>query len=135
MLGIDIVDNNGEMAVSVAERIGLLAIVIDGQFDLEGRGGMTQIDEREIRKFKMIGNFEPEGARVEVQRLRFVEHADHRMNGFCHSVQFLWPLVCADLRSQPTSGGSSGLFHGRTKAAMLRAGFRKRGEIDGAKKW
>jgi hypothetical protein len=50
---------------------------------------MTQIDQREIRKLEMIGNFKAEGARVEIQRFRLVEHADHRVNEFCHSVQLL----------------------------------------------
>src|SRR5258705_3385703 len=75
------------MAIPVAKRIGLLTIEIDGQFDLEGRGGMTQIDQREILKLEMIGNFEAEGARVEIERFPLVEHADHRVNRFGHSVQ------------------------------------------------
>ena len=50
VFGVDIVDDDGEMAVAVAQRVGLLAIEIDGQFDLERRGGMTQIDQREIRE-------------------------------------------------------------------------------------
>ncbi len=45
-----IVDDDGEMAVAVAERVGLLAIEVDGQFDLERRGGMAQIDQCEVRK-------------------------------------------------------------------------------------
>jgi len=68
VFGVDIIDHDGKMAVAVAKRIGLVAIEIDGQFDLEGRGGMTQIDQREIRKLEMIGNFKAEGARVEIQR-------------------------------------------------------------------
>src|SRR5882724_9521482 len=87
--GIDVVDNHGKMAVAVAKRVGLLAIEVDGEFDLEWRGGMTQIDQREVRKFEMIGDFEPEGARVEIQRFRLVENADHRVNRLCHSVQLL----------------------------------------------
>src|SRR6266436_8050453 len=62
VFGVDIIDDDGKMAVAVAKRIGLVAIEIDGQFDLEGRGGMTQIDQREIRKLEMIGNFKAEGA-------------------------------------------------------------------------
>src|SRR5206468_11002456 len=89
MFGVDIIDDDSKMAVAVAQRIGLLAIEIDGQFDLERRGGMAQIDQREIRKLEMVGNLKPEGACVEVQRLRLVEHADHRVNGFSHSVELL----------------------------------------------
>src|SRR5260221_11151366 len=62
MFGVDIVDDDGEMAVAVAERVSLLAIEIDGQFDLEGRGGMAQIDQREGRKFQVIGDLRPEAA-------------------------------------------------------------------------
>ena len=39
VFGIDVVDDDSEMAVAVAERIGLGAIEIDGQFDLEGEEG------------------------------------------------------------------------------------------------
>src|SRR3954471_15968048 len=81
VFGIDIIDDDGKMAVAVAQRVALLAIEIDGQFDLERRGGMTQIDQREIRKLEMVGDLKPEGARIEVQRFRLVEHADHRVNG------------------------------------------------------
>jgi hypothetical protein len=62
VFGVDIIDDDGKMAVAVAQRVGLLAIEIDGQFDLERRGGMTQIDQREIRKLEMVGDLEPEGA-------------------------------------------------------------------------
>jgi hypothetical protein len=33
------------------------------------------------------------------------------------------PLACADCRSRKIVGGSSGLFHDRTKAAVLQAGL------------
>src|SRR6266446_10955016 len=95
MFRVDIIDDDGKMAVAVAKRIGLVAIEIDGQFDLEGRGGMTQIDQREIRELEMIGNFKAEGARVEIERFSLVEHADHRVNGFCHSVQLLEKAMMA----------------------------------------
>jgi hypothetical protein len=72
VFGVDIIDYDGKMAVAVAKRIGLVAIEIDGRFDLEGRGGMTQIDQREIRKLEMISNFKAEGARVEIQRFRYL---------------------------------------------------------------
>jgi len=50
---------------------------------------MTQIDQCEIWKLEMIGNVKIKGARVEIQRFRLVEHANHRVNGLCHSVQLL----------------------------------------------
>jgi hypothetical protein len=89
VLDSDIIDDDGEMAVPIAKRIGLLTIEIDGQFDLEGRGGMTQIDQREILKLEVIGNFEAEGLGVESQRFRLVEHADHRVNRFAHQFSSL----------------------------------------------
>src|SRR6185436_8159104 len=75
--------------VAVAQRVGLLASEMDGQFDLERRGGMTQIDQGEIRKLEVVGDLKPESAGVEVQRSCLIEYADHRMNGLCHSVQLL----------------------------------------------
>src|SRR4026209_2016552 len=83
VFGVDIIDNDGKMAVAVAQRVGLLAIEIDGKVDLGRRGGMTQREQREIRKLEMVGDPKPEGAGVEVQRLRLVEYADHRVNGLC----------------------------------------------------
>src|SRR6476646_8658514 len=82
MLGVDVIDDDGEMAVAVTERIRLLAIEIDGEFDLEGRGGMAQINQGKIGKLQMIRDFKPESARVKIQRLRLVQNADHRVNGF-----------------------------------------------------
>ena len=67
MLGIDIIDDDGKMAVSIALRIRFLAIEVDGEFDLERRGRVPQIDQREIREFQMVGDFEPERARVKVE--------------------------------------------------------------------
>src|SRR5438445_96745 len=75
--------------VAIAERIGLLAVEIDRELDLEGRGGMAQIDQREVAKSQIVRDLEPERALVEVERLGLVEHADHRMHGFRHSVQLL----------------------------------------------
>ena len=37
VFGVNIIDDDGEMAIPVAERIGLLTIEIDGQFDLESK--------------------------------------------------------------------------------------------------
>jgi hypothetical protein len=77
MFRIDVVDDDGKMTVAVAERIGFLAAVVDGQFDFERRGWMAQVDQREIVELEMVGDFKAEGARVEIQRLRLVEHTDH----------------------------------------------------------
>ena len=33
MFGVDIVDHHGEMAVTIAQSVGLLAVEVDGQFD------------------------------------------------------------------------------------------------------
>src|SRR3569832_2476666 len=77
MLGVEIFDHDSEMAVAIAERVGLLAAVIDGQLDLERRGGMAQIDQREIVEVQMIGDLQPKDALVEVERLGLVAHAEH----------------------------------------------------------
>src|SRR5258705_11126426 len=50
---------------------------------------MAQIDQGEVRKSEALGHRESEGARVKIERFRFVENADHRVNRLCHSVQFL----------------------------------------------
>src|ERR1700741_454448 len=84
MFGIDVVDDDSEMPVAVTERIGVLAVEIDRQLDLEGRGGVAQINQREIGELDVVGDLETEGAFVKIQRPRFVEDADHGMDWLCH---------------------------------------------------
>jgi len=43
---------------------------------------MAQIDQGEVGELQVIGDLEPESPLVEVQRFRFVEHSDHRVNRF-----------------------------------------------------
>src|SRR5882757_6200184 len=77
------------MAVSIAERVSLLAVEIHRQFDLERRRGVPQIHKREIGEDKAIGDLQSESARIEVERLCFIENADHGVDRFGHSMQFL----------------------------------------------
>src|ERR1700733_271346 len=88
-LSIEILDDDGEMTVPVAQDVRLLAPEIHRQFQFEWRRWMAQIDQCEVRKPEMVSHFEPEGARVKIERFRFVEDADHRMDRFRHSVQLL----------------------------------------------
>lgn len=68
MFGVDVIDDDGEMAISVTEHIRLVAVEVDRELDLERRGGVSQVNQREVRKFQMVGDFEPKCAGVEVER-------------------------------------------------------------------
>ena len=84
MFGGEIIHREGNVAIAVAERVRLGAPVIDGQLDLEIGLGVAQIDQGEAVEPKAVGNVEAEGATIEIDRARLVEHTDHRMNGLRH---------------------------------------------------
>ena len=86
MLGVEIVDAEGHVAVAVAQRVGLRAALVDGQLDLEIGFGIAQIDKREGVEIQPVGNFQAECRSIEVYRARFLKHADHRMDRFCQSL-------------------------------------------------
>ena len=59
MFGIDVVHHHGEVAVPVAQRIGFLAIEVDGQLDLEGRAEVkARTKELEKKLESLISDFE-----------------------------------------------------------------------------
>src|SRR5258708_36510758 len=61
VFGLEMVDDDREMAVSVAQDVRLLAPEIHRQFQFERRRRMAQIDQCEVRKPEMVSHFEPEG--------------------------------------------------------------------------
>src|ERR1700736_4705868 len=89
VLGIEVVDHDGEMAVSIARIVRLLAPGIGGQLEFEWGGRVAQVNQREVRKYQPIGNLEVERTGVKIERPNFIENADHRVNRLCHSVQSL----------------------------------------------
>src|SRR5690606_35449107 len=89
MFGVETGDRDGEMAVAVAEVIGLLPPLVDGQLDLEARFRVREIDQRETVEVEPVRDLEPEGAGVEVDRSRLVENADHRMDCLGHATSSL----------------------------------------------
>jgi hypothetical protein len=60
VLGFDVVDDDGDVAVPVAVRMGFLAAEIDRPFDLEGRRRIAQVDQLEICELETVGRFEAE---------------------------------------------------------------------------
>ena len=57
---------------------------------------MAQIDQREVREFQMVGDLEAECACIEIQRLRFVEDADHGVDRFRHQLSpFKYAMIAA----------------------------------------
>ncbi|MNW09713.1 hypothetical protein D3C71_2067710 [compost metagenome] len=80
MLIVEIAHRQGEVAVAVAELIGLSAILVDCQLELEFAVFVAEIDQGEGIEVEPFGNGKPECHSVEVERLLFVEHPDHRMD-------------------------------------------------------
>ena len=66
-ISIEIVDDDGEMAISVARTVRLLSPEIHSQFEFERRRRVVQINQREVRKYKAIGNLQVKRAGVEIE--------------------------------------------------------------------
>src|ERR1700716_2270484 len=67
VLGIEIVDDDGKMAISVARNVRLRSPDIHSQFEFERRRHVVQINEREVRKHKAIGNLQVKRTGVEIE--------------------------------------------------------------------
>src|SRR6202048_3746008 len=89
MLGIEIIDDDGEMAIAVARNVRLRSSEIHREFEFERRRFVVQVNQREIGKYEAIGNLQVKRPGVEIERPRFIENADHRMNRLGHSAQLL----------------------------------------------
>jgi hypothetical protein len=98
VLGIEIVDYDGEMAISVARNVRLLSPEIHSQFEFERRRHVVQINEREVWKHKEIRNLQVKRTGVEIERPGFIENADHRVNRLCHFV-FLMDITVGSSRA------------------------------------
>ena len=89
MLGVEIGDREGDVAVAVAERIGLGAALVDRQLELEIGLAVAQIDEREAVEIEAVGDVQSESLPVEIDRARLVEDADHGMDRLGHGCSAL----------------------------------------------
>src|SRR5690606_14604185 len=67
VLGLDVVDREGDMPVAGAEVVGLALSVIDRQLDLEVGLGVPEINEREALELEAVGDLQPERGVVEVR--------------------------------------------------------------------
>lgn len=63
MFAVQICDRNREMAVPVAERIRLLAALVDGELDFEPRLDIAQIDELKVSKSSRSATSSPKAFR------------------------------------------------------------------------
>ena len=59
MLGIDVVHDEGDVTVAVAEFVGLGPVLVDCQLDLEIGLGIAQVDQGEGLEIETIGDLEP----------------------------------------------------------------------------
>src|SRR5690606_6352195 len=84
MLGRDVIDDDGEMAVAVSEVVGFGGALVDREFELEIGLRVAEIDEREAVEFEPVGDLEAEGLAVKGDRALLVEHPDHGMDDSCH---------------------------------------------------
>ena len=84
MLRVEILDHEGDMAVTVARIVRLGAILVDRELDFVRRLGIRKIDEREVGEVEAVGDIESERLFVESERPRFVQHTNHRVDRFRH---------------------------------------------------
>src|ERR1700721_509023 len=70
VLSVEIVDDDGEMTIPVAQDVRLLAPEIHRHFHFEGRRWMPKKDRGEAGNPEIVSHFEPEGARVKIERFR-----------------------------------------------------------------
>jgi hypothetical protein len=59
VLGVQVADRKGDVAVAVAMLIRLLAALVDGELDLEVALGVAQIDQREVVEVEAVRAFSP----------------------------------------------------------------------------
>ena len=66
MLGRNVIDDESDMAVAVAEIVSLCAAAIHRQFDLKGPGFVVEVDKLEIVEGELAGDVQIKGATVEI---------------------------------------------------------------------
>ena len=84
VLGRDVINDESDMAVAVAEIVGIRAAAVHGQFDLKGSGFVVEVDKPEIVEGESAGDVQIKGATVEIERPLGVKGADHHVDGLCH---------------------------------------------------
>src|SRR3977135_2968118 len=67
VLSIEIIDYDGEMAISVARTVRLLSAEIHSQFEFERRRHVVQVNQDEVWKHKAIGNLQVKRTGVEIE--------------------------------------------------------------------
>jgi hypothetical protein len=77
MFGFEIVDTDRDVPVARAVGVRLGAPLVERELELEIVFRIAQIGKREIGKVKLLGDTQPEGVAVEIQRLFQVEDPDH----------------------------------------------------------
>ena len=60
VLGLEILDGEGDMAIAVAELVGPLTVVVDRQLDFEIGRLISQIDQREAVKRETVRDLKSE---------------------------------------------------------------------------
>ena len=93
VLGVQVVDADGDVAVAVAQRVGLGPALVERQLDLEIGLGVAQVDEGEAVEIEPVGHLEPERRAVERDRPVELEHADHHVDGLGHARAPCWLLI------------------------------------------
>ena len=92
MFGVHVSNTDGEMAITIAQRIGHFATPVDGEFQLEITLGIAEIDQREVFELGAFRNLKPESLFVKFHRTLFVQHPDHRVDQLGHGVFLLLPV-------------------------------------------
>ncbi len=85
MLGVEVVDGEGDMAVAGAQVVSLGRALVDGQLQFEIGLRVAQIDQCEAVEIEPVSDIKSEGSLVKIDRTCLVEHANHRVDGFGHN--------------------------------------------------
>src|SRR3954451_10953414 len=67
-LGVEIVDDDGQVAMAVAELVRLGPAMVDGEFDLERARRVAHVDQGEAVERDAVDHLEPHGPAVELDR-------------------------------------------------------------------
>ena len=84
MLGVEIIDREGDVAVAVAVLVRLAPALVDRELDLEVVLRVAQVDQREVVEVEAVRDLHTECLVVELDRAPLVEHPHHHVNRLGH---------------------------------------------------
>ncbi|MNL48796.1 hypothetical protein D3C87_1716770 [compost metagenome] len=93
MFGIDIVHDEGGMAVAVTCFVRFRAVLVDCQFQFERVFRIGQIDEGKSLEIEPLRDLQSKRAVIKINRPGFIEYPDHAVDEFRHAPPSLLSLM------------------------------------------